>query len=133
LRKRTLALVLAAAVVAVLAVGMGGTAPAPSAAWPAGRIAAMWPAFSTLPRAGARWNGLLRRCIRSARVQSDYRCEYSDAAGRRGYACVSAGSPLRALSQAAVTVAVAPGDPTYRAASPAQVCDASLAYSMSLS
>jgi hypothetical protein len=49
-----------------------------------------------------------------------------------GYVCLAAGDSRRDLSRASVNVVVAPADPTYGSASPAQVCFASLAYAMSL-
>ena len=138
MRKRTLAASIAVGLVAALAVGIGGTAQSESASWPDGRVAVLWPTFSTLPRLGSNearlrsWDGSLRRCVESARVQLDYRCEYSNASGKVGYVCLSAGDSRHDLSRASVHAVVAPGDPTYGAASPAQVCFASLAYSMSL-
>ena len=120
---------------AALAVGIDGTASSESASWPDGRVAALWPTFSAVPRAPSlrSFDGSFQRCIESGRVQLDYRCEYGDAAGNVGYLCLSAGNPRRDLSSASVTAVVAPRDPTYGAASPAQVCFASLAYAMSLS
>lgn len=126
------------AAVVVLAVGMGGTAQSQSARWPDARVSLLWPSFSAIPRparaaAGVRsWDGSFRRCVESARVPFDYRCEYSDSAGNVGYACVSAGDSSYDLSQRSVNAVVAPADPTYASASPAQVCFASLAFAMSL-
>jgi hypothetical protein len=133
-----LAASIVAATVVALAVGIGGSAPSASASWPDGRVAALWPTFSMVPTAesgegGLRaWNGTFRRCVESRRVQLDFRCQYSDAAGHMGYVCLSAGGPPRDLSRRSIHAVVAPADPTYAAASPAQVCFASLAYAMSL-
>ncbi len=129
---------IAAAALVALAVGIGGTASSEGASWPDGRVAALWPTFSALPHAesgGGRarpWDGAFRRCIESARVEVAYRCEYADEGGHVGYVCLSAGVPVIDLSPASIHAVVAPGDPTFAAASPAQVCVASLAYSLSL-
>ena len=126
------------AAVAALAVGIGGTARSESAPWPDGRVAVLWPTFSVVPRPESRegglpsWDGSFRRCVESARVQLDYRCEYSDAAGNVGYVCLAAGDSRHDLARSSVNAVVAPADPTYGPASPAQVCFASLAYAMSL-
>jgi hypothetical protein len=137
-RKRALAASIAVTAVAALAVGMGGTARSASAMWPDGRVAALWPTFSEIQRVqrgedGPRaWDGAFRRCVQSVRMELDYRCEYIDAAGNVGYACIAAGDSSFDLSKSSVNAVVAPRDPTYGAASPAQVCFASLAYAMSL-
>jgi hypothetical protein len=126
------------ALIAALAVGISGTARSESAPWPDGRMAVLWPAFSLVPyakasEAGTRpWNGAFHGCIESARVPFDYRCQYGDTSGKAGYVCLLAGNPERDLSSASVTAVVPPADPTYRHASPAQVCLASAAYAMSL-
>jgi hypothetical protein len=65
-------------------------------------------------------------------VQLDFRCKYTDAAGNVGYVCLSAGGPPQDISSESIHAVVAPADPTYGSASPAQVCFASLAYAMSL-
>lgn len=135
-RKLALAAALGAAVV-VLAVGSSGTARSESAPWPDGRVAALWPTFAGVPRSERgggllSWDGSFRRCLQSARVRLDYRCEYSDAEGNVGYVCLSAGGFDKDLSAASVHAVVIPHDPTYGSASPAQVCFASLAYAMSL-
>jgi hypothetical protein len=133
-----LAAAIVVAAVAALAVGIGGTAQSASAQWPDARVASLWPSFSAVPRAASReggaraWNGSFRRCVQSLRVQLQYRCDYADAAGKVGYVCLSAGDSSRDLSRASVNAVVAPADPTYGSASPAQVCFASLAYAMSL-
>jgi hypothetical protein len=132
-KKRALAASLAVTAVAALAFGIGGTAQSESSAWPDGRVAALWPTFSMVPRAESPWNGAFGRCVESSRVRFDYRCEYADAAGRVGYVCLAAGDSSRDLSRSSVDAVVAPGDRTYEAASPAQVCFASLAYALSLS
>lgn len=138
-RKRALAASIAVTAAATLAVGIGATARSESAPWPDGRVAALWPTFSAVPRPESgegrlrSWDGSFRRCVQSARVRLDYRCEYGDAGGNVGYVCLSAGGPVEDLSRASIHVAVAPADPIYRSASPAQVCFASLAYAMSLS
>ncbi len=137
-RRRALAGSIAAAAIVALAVGIGGTARSEGASWPDGRVAALWPTFSSLPRpesGGARarpWDGSFRRCIESARVRVAYRCVYADARGQLGYVCLSAGVPVIDLSAASIHAVVAPTDPTFAAASPGQVCVASLAYALSL-
>ena len=130
---------MAVAVVATLAVGIGGTARSESAPWPGGRVAALWPTFSAIPGSesgrgsDSSWDGSFQRCVESTRVQLDYRCEYGDPAGKVGYVCLSAGDPTHDLSRASITAVVAPGNPTYAGATPAQVCFSSLAFAMSLS
>jgi hypothetical protein len=137
-RKHLLAASIVTAALAALAGGIAGTAPSASASWPDGRVAALWPTFSGLPavESGAggvrRWNGTFRSCVESSRVQLDFRCKYADAAGNVGYVCLSAGGPPQDISRASIHAVVAPADPTYGSASPAQVCFASLAYAMSL-
>ena len=129
---------IAVAAVILLAVGIGGTARSESASWPDGRVAALWPTFSSLPRAESgggsapAWDGRFRRCIESARLSLDYRCDYSDARGEVGYVCLIAGDPTVDLSAASIDAVVAPGDPTFAAASPGQVCVSTLAYALSL-
>ena len=126
----------AVAAVVLLAVGIGGTARSESASWPDGRIAALWPSFSLLPRAesgGApAWDGKFRRCIQSVRMPIAYQCDYSGAGGKLGYVCLIAGDPTDDLSAASIDAVIAPGDRTFAAASPGQVCVSSLAYALSL-
>ena len=137
-RKALFAASIAVSAVTLLAVGIGGTARSESASWPDGRVAALWPSFSSLPHAesgdgGAlAWNGTFRRCIESVRMPLDYRCDYSDSRGKVGYACLTAADPTADLSAASINAVVAPGDPTFAAASPGQVCVSTLAYALSL-
>jgi hypothetical protein len=128
--------VLAAAgtVAAVVAGGSGGR----DGPWPDAGFGARWPTFATLPAsesgAGglAGWDGSFRRCVRSVRFSYDFACEYGDDVGHVGYACFAAAAPEGPIEAAAIKARVAPGDPTYAAEKPTQVCDAALAYSLSL-
>lgn len=61
-----------------------------------------------------------------------YRCDYSDAGGKDGYICLTAGDPTDDLSAASINAVVAPSDRTFAGASPGQVCVSSLAYALSL-
>jgi hypothetical protein len=128
---------LAVGAVAAVAVGMGGTGTADSL-WPDGSVYESWPTFVRLPlqESGgggvAGWNGSFRRCLPVERVALDFACEYADADGRVGYACVAPRRPGTRIVATAINARVAPGDPTYGAAAPAKVCVAALAYALSL-
>ena len=123
--------------VAAVAIGMGGTGTADSV-WPDGSIHDLWPTFAALPVAEsggggvAGWDGSFRRCLPVERVALDFACEYGDAEGRVGYACVAPRSLGAALTPAAINARVAPGDATYAGTAPGKVCIAALAYALSL-
>jgi hypothetical protein len=118
--------------------GLNATASSQSGPWPDSQVDALWPTFASIPvpESGAGgapgWDGQLRRCAASTRVPLDYVCEYGDPTGLTGYICIVARASEAEISVSSITARVAPGDETYRAAMPSQVCDSSLAYTLSL-
>ncbi len=138
MRNRRLVVLLAVVVVLAGIAGIDATASSQGGPWPAAPVSALWPTFASVPVAesgsgGLRgWNGALRWCRPSAMVADDYACSYADAKGRSGYICLAARAPLDGISASFVTARIAPGDKTYRSAAPTQVCESSLAYTLSL-
>jgi hypothetical protein len=121
-------------VVTVLAVPAAGRfVNGPSLPWPDWAVRAAWPTFTSIPLAptgegdSTIWNGAFSGCRPSPRLSSDFACTYVGPDAHRGYVCVAPPGPTLALTAAALTARVAPGDKTYRTAKPAQVCDSALA------
>jgi hypothetical protein len=131
---RSLVVTIAAAVAACV----NATAGDERGPWPDSRVAALWPTFASLPAratgAGGApaWDGSFSRCVASPRVSYAYACEYRDESGELGYACLAATAPDAAITPRSINARVAPGDPTYAAEPPTDVCYSALAYSLSL-
>jgi hypothetical protein len=125
-----------AAVAIVLGMGdtAGGNLDGP---WPDSHVAALWPTFAAVPAPptgwadGSGWNGAFRRCVQSARVASDFACEYADEHGRVGYTCVAAGAG-GSIGRPSLNAKIAPGDGTYGGEDARKVCYSALAYALSL-
>jgi hypothetical protein len=138
MRNRRLVALLTVVVVLAGIAGIDATASSQSGPWPAVPVSALWPTFASVPipesgMGGLRgWNGSLRFCRDSPQVSGDFVCAYMDAKGRVGYICLAAHAPLDGISASFLTARVAPGDQTYGAAAPAQVCESSLAFALSL-
>jgi|SRR5581483_5516301 len=128
----------AGAAIAALALGLGAAGGARDGIWPDGQVASQWPTFASVgaPESGggglSGWDGSFRGCVPSPRYALDYACEYADGAGRVGYVCVAPPSLGAAVTRESVDARVAPDDPTYGAAAPTAVCNAALAYRLSL-
>jgi hypothetical protein len=137
-RRRAFLTAIAATSVVAISVSLGGTGDGQSAPWPDGRVAALWPTFSSIPatETGAgglpAWDGAFRRCVQSRKLEFDFACEYEDGRGNLGYACVAATGPDAPISPASIDARVGPGDPTYAGKPPTSICVSARAYALSL-
>jgi hypothetical protein len=135
--RRSIALLAVVLVLAGIA-GIDATASSQSGPWPAVPVSVLWPTFASVPIAQSGvggvpgWNGELRSCRASSVLPGDFACVYADRHGRTGYICLAPRTPRYPISSAQLTARVPPGDETYRAAAPSQVCVSSLAYALSL-
>jgi hypothetical protein len=137
-RKQALLAVVATGAIVAGSVVLGERAGGQSAPWPDSQVAAVWPAFSSIPHAesgagGLRsWQGSFSHCVPSPRVDLDYACEYGDEEGNVGYVCLAPSGRGASISPAAIDALVAPRDPTYESEPPTRVCYSARAYSLSL-
>ncbi len=126
------------AATAAVGLGFGATGGARDGVWPDSQVGTQWPTFASIaaPESGggglAGWNGAFLGCVPSPRYAFDYACEYSDGEGRLGYVCVAAAEAGAPVTQASIDARVGPDDPTYGDAAPTAVCNAALAYRLSL-
>src|SRR5579862_8222592 len=126
------------AAIALVALGLGATGGARDGVWPDSQVGTKWPTFASIdaPESGGGgltgWNGAFSGCVPSPRYAFEYACEYEDAQGRIGYVCIAAPTFGDPVTQASIDARISPDDPTYGTAAPTAVCNAALAYRLSL-
>jgi len=124
--------------IAGLALALGATGGARDDVWPDDQVGTQWPTFAAVPAPESGgggltgWNGSFNGCAPTPRYTLDFACDYADAQGRLGYVCVAAPTFGDPITSASIDARIAPDDPTYGTAAPAAVCNAALAYRLSL-